>query len=201
MKATIRLISILAVLSMVLAACAPAATPAPATEAPAPAATEAPAPVAPAATEAPAPAATEAPAPVETEPPAPVEKATVHVLTMEQAGPTVDEMNAIVAEFNKANPNIKVEIEYVAYDALHDKITTAMASTPPAYDVFLVDDIWYAEFATSGYVLDVTDRITQEMRDEHLRSRLGYHHRGRQGLRHALAAGPEILLLQRENAD
>jgi multiple sugar transport system substrate-binding protein len=30
---------------------------------------------------------------------------------MEQAGPTVDEMNAIVAEFNKANPNVKVEIE------------------------------------------------------------------------------------------
>ncbi len=38
---------------------------------------------------------------------------TVHVLAMEQAGPTADEMNAIVAEFNKANPNVKVEIEYV----------------------------------------------------------------------------------------
>jgi len=33
--------------------------------------------------------------------------ATVRVLTMEQAGPTVDEMNAIVADFNKANPEIK----------------------------------------------------------------------------------------------
>ncbi len=165
MKATIRLISILAVLSMVLAACAPAATPAPATEAPAPAATEAPAPVAPAATEAPAPAATEAPAPVETEPPAPAEKATVHVLTMEQAGPTVDEMNSIVAEFNTQHPDVEVLIDYVAYDALHDKITTAMASTPPAYDVFLVDDIWYAEFADKGYVFNATDKITQEMRD------------------------------------
>ena len=38
---------------------------------------------------------------------------TVRVLTMEQAGPTVDDMNAIVAEFNKANPNVKVEIEYL----------------------------------------------------------------------------------------
>jgi multiple sugar transport system substrate-binding protein len=91
---------------------------------------------------------------------------TIHVLSMEQAGPTVDEMNAIVAEFNKSNPDIKVEIEYVAYDALHDKITTAMASTPPAYDVFLVDDIWYAEFAKAGYVLDATDRITKDMRDK-----------------------------------
>ncbi len=92
--------------------------------------------------------------------------ATIRVLAMEQAGPTVDEMNAIVAEFNKANPEIKVEIEYVAYDALHDKITTAMASNPPAYDVFLVDDIWYAEFAKAGYVLDVTDRITKDMQDK-----------------------------------
>jgi multiple sugar transport system substrate-binding protein len=91
---------------------------------------------------------------------------TIRVLSMEQAGPTVDEMNAIVGEFNKANPDIKVEIEYVAYDALHDKITTAMASDPPAYDVFLVDDIWYAEFGKAGYVLDATDRITQDMRDK-----------------------------------
>ncbi len=92
--------------------------------------------------------------------------ATIRVLAMEQAGPTVDEMNAIVAEFNKANPQIKVEIEYVAYDALHDKITTAMASNPPAYDVFLVDDIWYAEFAKAGYVMDATDRITKDMKDK-----------------------------------
>lgn len=92
--------------------------------------------------------------------------ATIRVLTMEQAGPTVEEMNAIVAEFNEANPDIKVEIEYVAYDALHDKITTAMASNPPAYDVFLADDIWYAEFAKSGYVLDVTDRISKDTHDK-----------------------------------
>lgn len=91
---------------------------------------------------------------------------TIRVLAMEQAGPTVEEMNAIVEEFNQANPDIKVEIEYVAYDALHDKVTTAMASNPPAYDVFLADDIWYAEFAKAGYVLDVTDRISQERRDK-----------------------------------
>jgi multiple sugar transport system substrate-binding protein len=99
------------------------------------------------------------------QPKQPAGPVTVRVLTMEQAGPTVGEMNAIVDEFNQANPDIKVEIEYVSYDALHDKITTAMASTPPAYDVFLADDIWYAEFAKAGYTLDVSDRITKEMRD------------------------------------
>lgn len=91
--------------------------------------------------------------------------ATVHVLAMEQAGPTVEEMDSIVAEFNESNPNVEVVIDYVSYDALHDKITTAMASSPPAYDVFLVDDIWYSEFADKGYIFNVSDKITQEMRD------------------------------------
>lgn len=89
---------------------------------------------------------------------------TVRVLTMQQAGPTPEEMNAIVAEFNKANADVKVEIEYVSYDALHDKIVTAMASTPPAYDVVLVDDPWYAEFAKAGYIKDVTSQLTDDMK-------------------------------------
>ncbi len=100
------------------------------------------------------------------QPKQPAGPVTIRVLAMEQAGPTVDEMNAIVEEFNAANPDIKVEIEYVAYDALHDKVTTAMASNPPAYDVFLADDIWYAEFAKAGYVLDVTDRISTDTHDK-----------------------------------
>ena len=93
------------------------------------------------------------------------EAATVRVLAMDQAGPTVEEMNTIVEEFNEANPNVEVIIDYVSYDALHDKVTTAMASSPPAYDVFLVDDIWYAEFADAGYIWDVSDKITPEMKE------------------------------------
>ncbi len=139
MKASPRFFVILVTLSLLLSACA-----APATEAPA--ATEVP--------------VTEAPA-------APVaEEVSIRILAMEQAGPTVDEMNTIVSEFNQQNPNIKVEIDYVAYDALHDKIITGMAATSPAYDVFLVDDIWYAEFADKGYILEITDKLTQEMKDE-----------------------------------
>lgn len=91
---------------------------------------------------------------------------TIKVLTMQQAGPTTDEMNSIVNEFNQANPNIKVLIDYVSYDALHDKIATAMSANPPSYDVFLMDDIWFAEFAKNGWVLDVTDRITSDMKSK-----------------------------------
>jgi len=88
----------------------------------------------------------------------------IRVLAMQQAGPTPEEMNAIVAKFNEQNPNIKVEIEYVSYDALHDKIVTAMATNPPAYDATLVDDIWYAEFAKNGYIWDVTSKLDDNMK-------------------------------------
>jgi len=142
MKTLYRLFVILITLGILLSACAAPATP--------PAGAETQAPGAPA-TEAPASPAAEA--------------VTIHVLAMEQAGATVDEMNSIVSEFNQQHPNITVKIDYVAYDALHDKITTSMTSTPPAYDVFLVDDIWYAEFADKGYILDITDKLDQATKD------------------------------------
>lgn len=91
---------------------------------------------------------------------------TIRVLTMQQAAMTTDEMDSVAKEFTAANPNIKVEMEYVSYDALHDKIVTAMATTPPPYDVVMVDVVWYSEFVKAGYLADVTDKITPEMRDK-----------------------------------
>ena len=98
---------------------------------------------------------------------------TVRILLMQQAGPTPDENNAIAAEFNKLNPDIQVVIDYVAYDALHDKIVTSMSANPPTYDAFLMDDGWYGEFQKAGYLLDVTDRITQDMKDKVFKSAWG----------------------------
>ncbi|NMC14098.1 MAG: sugar ABC transporter substrate-binding protein [Chloroflexi bacterium] len=92
------------------------------------------------------------------------EQVTIRVLTMQQAGYPVEVVNEIAERFMADNPNVKVETEFVAYEALHDKITTAMATTPPAYDVVLVDDIWYAEFSNAGYLYDVSDKITDEMK-------------------------------------
>ncbi len=96
---------------------------------------------------------------------APEGPVTIRVLAMQQAGYPVEIMNEIIGKFNAENPGIKVEGEYVAYEALHDKISTSMAVTPPAYDVMLIDDIWYAEFSQAGYLWEVTDKISQEMKD------------------------------------
>ena len=119
------------------------AVPAPATQVPAPA-TSAPATSAPAATVS-----------------GPV---TIHVLTMDQAGLKPAEIDQIVKDFEAANPDITVVMEYLGYDYVHDKIVTGMAAKPPAYDAAMIDVIWPDEFIKAGYLLDVTDRVTPDMK-------------------------------------
>lgn len=88
---------------------------------------------------------------------------TIHVLTMDQAGLSPAEIDQIARDFEALNPDIKVVMEYVGYDYVHDKIVTGMAATPPAYDAAMIDLIWTDEFVKAGYLLDVTNRITPEM--------------------------------------
>jgi multiple sugar transport system substrate-binding protein len=116
-------------------------------------------------TEAPAnaqvPASTQAPA--NTQAPA-AQPVTIHVLTMDQAGIKNSEVDQIASQFEAQNPDIKVSMEYVGYDYVHDKITTGMAANPPAYDAAMIDVIWPDEFIKAGYLLDVTNRVTPDMK-------------------------------------
>src|SRR5512146_1229574 len=89
---------------------------------------------------------------------------TIHVLTMDQAGLKPAEIDQIARDFEAKNPDIKVVMEYVVYDYVHDKIVTGMAAKPPAYDAAMLDVIWPDEFIKSGYLLDVTNRVTPEMK-------------------------------------
>jgi len=89
---------------------------------------------------------------------------TIHVLTMDQAGLKPAEIDQIARDFEAQNPDIKVNMEYLGYDFIHDKITTGMAANPPAYDAVMIDVIWPDEFIKAGYLLDVTDRVTPEMK-------------------------------------
>jgi multiple sugar transport system substrate-binding protein len=89
---------------------------------------------------------------------------TIHVLTMDQAGLKPAEIDQIARDFEALNPDIKVVMEYVGYDYVHDKIVTGMAATPPGYDAAMIDVIWPDEFIKAGYLLDVTDRVTQDMK-------------------------------------
>lgn len=89
---------------------------------------------------------------------------TIHILTMDQAGLKPADLDQIARDFEAQNPDIKVVMEYVGYDYVHDKIVTGMAAKPPAYDAAMIDVIWPDEFIKSGYLLEVTDRVTPEMK-------------------------------------
>ena len=89
---------------------------------------------------------------------------TIHVLTMDQAGLKPADIDQIARDFEAKNPDIKVVMEYVGYDFVHDKIVTGMAANPPAYDAVMIDVIWPDEFIKAQYFLDVTKRVTADMK-------------------------------------
>jgi multiple sugar transport system substrate-binding protein len=82
---------------------------------------------------------------------------TINALFMKQAGYSEDHVRAMTTAFKAANPGVTVNLEFVPYEALHDKIVAASAAG--TYDLVLIDVIWPAEFATKGLVTDITDRI------------------------------------------
>ena len=83
-------------------------------------------------------------------------KGTISALFMKQAGYSDTDVAKMTADFKKVYPNVTVKTEFVAYEALHDKIvTSALAHT---YDVVLIDVIWPAEFGSKKMVVDITNR-------------------------------------------
>lgn len=86
---------------------------------------------------------------------------TINALFMAQAAYSESDVRAMTADFEKANPGIKVNLEFVPYEGLRDK--TLLAQGSGGYDVVLFDVIWPAEFATNKVLVDITDRVTPEM--------------------------------------
>jgi len=82
---------------------------------------------------------------------------TLNALFMKQAAYSEADVQAMTEAFQKANPNVKVNLEFVPYEALRDKTIAAQASG--GYDVVLYDVIWPAEYAENGFLLDVSSRI------------------------------------------
>lgn len=87
---------------------------------------------------------------------------TINALFMQQAAYSTSDVQGMTRAFQQANPDVKVNLTFVAYEALHDKIVAAAPAG--TYDVVLMDVIWPAEFATKHEVVDVTSRIPASWR-------------------------------------
>lgn len=89
---------------------------------------------------------------------------TLNALFMAQAAYSEDNVRAMTADFEAANPGVKINLEFVPYEGLHDKTTLAQGAGS-GYDVVLFDVIWPAEFAENNVLIDVTDKVTPEMKE------------------------------------
>jgi multiple sugar transport system substrate-binding protein len=87
----------------------------------------------------------------------------INAIFMSQAAYSEENVRAMTADFEAANPDIKVNLEFVPYEALHDKIVAAQGAGSNGYDVVLYDVIWPAEFATKGFLVDVTDKVPADL--------------------------------------
>ena len=104
----------------------------------------------------------------------------------------------MTADFQAANPKIKVEPTFVAYEALHDKIVSAAPAG--TYDVVLIDVIWPAEFGSKGIVTDVSGQFPEDVEERHARRRADHRPVPGQVLRRAVDPRHEVPLLQHRDA-
>ena len=77
---------------------------------------------------------------------------------MEQV-PDTDVVASMLADFNKAYPNVHVTIEGMTYDQMRDRIVSSFLTTQPTYDMIIVDNPWMYDFASGGFLEPLDARI------------------------------------------
>lgn len=90
----------------------------------------------------------------------------INALFMTQAAYSENDIRAMTSDFEKQHPDVKVNLEFVPYEALHDKIVAARGAGGNGYDVVLFDAIWPAEFSSFDLLQDVSSRIAADEREK-----------------------------------
>jgi len=87
----------------------------------------------------------------------------INVIYMAQAAYQPPEIRDMADLFEELS-GIKVNLEFVKYDEQHEKVVLSAVAPVPTYDVFSLDLIWTAEFASKGFCVSLDDYITPEVR-------------------------------------
>ena len=90
----------------------------------------------------------------------------INALFMTQAAYSENDIRAMTSDFEKQHPDVKVNLEFVPYEALHDKIVAARGAGGNGSDVVLFDAIWPAEFSRFDLLQDVSSRIAADEREK-----------------------------------
>ena len=73
---------------------------------------------------------------------------------------------AVREKFEEIYHDVKVGLRDVPYEILHDQIVANMVAGGTEYDVFMMDNIWLPEFVEAGWLADVTEYITPEIKKD-----------------------------------
>lgn len=82
-----------------------------------------------------------------------------------------DIIKSLVSDFQTANPNIKVNAQYVDFNSAHDKFVQA-ARAGSAPDVLRADVGWNTEFAADKFLYDITSKAGDT--SDYLKAPLAY---------------------------
>lgn len=86
----------------------------------------------------------------------------VHITLLESALDSAQERH-IVEAFEAKNPDIKVDVIEGpnASNLVEDLYTSSFLLGSSPYDLVMMDIVWLPKFAAAGWLLDLTDRVTQ----------------------------------------
>ncbi|MEA2067210.1 MAG: sugar ABC transporter substrate-binding protein [Thermotogota bacterium] len=86
---------------------------------------------------------------------------TLSVLMPIGGGYTIEDQEAIAKEFEKENPNVKIEMEFVGWDNLWNKIVTSIGSGS-APDVMYIASRWIPSLVDMGALTPLDKYISEE---------------------------------------
>ncbi|PLR34688.1 ABC transporter substrate-binding protein [Chimaeribacter californicus] len=93
-------------------------------------------------------------------------KTELSALFMSQSAYSESDIRAMTADYEKQHPDVHINLEFVPYEALHDKIVAARGAGSHGYDVVLFDDMWPAEFSRFNMLKDVSADFTPEIKSK-----------------------------------
>ena len=89
---------------------------------------------------------------------------TLHAIFLPATWGTVVK-NTLAPEYEKET-GLKVDVQLIARDAIHDKMATLFAGGDASFDIFNLDYNWIPEFAGGGHLLVMDDQVSADDRKD-----------------------------------
>jgi multiple sugar transport system substrate-binding protein len=80
---------------------------------------------------------------------------TLHAMFLSATWGTVVK-DTLAPQYEKAHPDVKISVDVVGRDAIHEKMATLFAAQDSSYDIFNLDYNWVPEFGGSGQLVPMT---------------------------------------------